>query len=189
MTTVIASVHLPGIGQVCPECFSRGHLTTFPVPPGEVYSFGVTDPPARFDWDVDAARALIAAKPRSPQRLASDWLRDWIENRSAHAPEHVVHIPADRFEEPGILVELIGGPPDGELEPFRILIDGTHRAAGKVRDGQAFWAYLLTEEEQRSICTYWRDGHPTEMPTFAGQGIDERQAGVFVHSSNETDVA
>jgi hypothetical protein len=190
MTTIITRVHLPGIGQVCPECFSRGHLTAFPLPPGEVYSFGVVNPPAQFDWDVDAARALIVARPRSAQRLESEWLQDWLANRSAYAPEHVDHIPADKLHEPGILVDVLAGPPDGELQPFRILIDGTHRAAGKLRGGQHFWAYLLTEGEQRSICMYYRDGQPTELPSFPGQGIDDRRAGILlVTSSCETDVA
>jgi len=85
MTTIITRVHLPGIGHVCPECFSRGHLTAFPLPPGEVYSFGVVNPPAQFDWNVDSARALIAARPRSAQRLESECLQDWLANRSTHA--------------------------------------------------------------------------------------------------------
>ena len=166
MTTIITRVHLPGIGHVCPECFSRGHLTAFPLPPGEVYSFGVVNPPAQFDWNVDSARALIAARPRSAQRLESECLQDWLANRSTHAPEHLDHIPTDKLEEPGILVEVLAGPPDGELQPFRILIDGTHRAARKARHGQHFWAYLLTEGEQRSVCTYYRNGQPTELPSF-----------------------
>lgn len=105
-------------------------------------------------------------------------------------PEHLDHIPTDKLDEPGILVEVLAGPPDGELQPFRILIDGTHRAARKARHGQHFWAYLLTEGEQRSVCTYYRDGQPTELPSFPGQGTDETQAGILlVTSTCEADVS
>ena len=190
MTTIITRVYLPGIGWVCPECFSRGHLAGFPLAPAEVYSFGVVDPPSQLDWDINAARALIATRPRSAQRVDSEWLRHWVTSRSAYAAEHLDHIPADKLDEPGILVEVLAGPPDGELQPFRILIDGTHRAARKLRDGQHFWAYLLTEDEQRSVCSYYRGGQTAELPTFAGHGVDDRQAGVLVvAATSEADVA
>jgi hypothetical protein len=158
--------------------------------PAEVYSFGTVDPPSQFDWDVIAARPLIAARPRSAQRVDSEWIRQWLTTRSAFASEHLDHIPADKLDEPGILVEILAGLPDGELQPFRILIDGTHRAARRLRDNQPFWAYLLTEEEQRSVCTYYRHGQAAELPTFAGQGVDDRQAGVLVvAATSEADVA
>jgi hypothetical protein len=35
-------------------------------------------------------------------------------------------------------------PPGAIPQPFRILIDRTHRAATKQRDRQDCWAYLLT---------------------------------------------
>jgi hypothetical protein len=44
MSSIITSVILPGIGPVCPECFSRGHIAALPLSPNEVYSFGVTEP-------------------------------------------------------------------------------------------------------------------------------------------------
>lgn len=189
MTTIITSVYLPGLGQVCPECFSRGHVAGFPAA-REVYSFGLVDPASQLDWDIVAARALVAARPRSPQRVESEWLRHWLSVRSAYAPEHLDHIPADKLAEPGILVEILAGPTDGELQPFRILIDGTHRAARKLRDGQDFWAYLLTEGEQRSVCSYYREGARTELPTSEGEGVDDRQAGILVAAAtSESDVA
>src|SRR5712692_10288994 len=58
MSSIITRVILPGIGPVCPE----------------VYSFGGTEPEAQLDWDVDAARGLIAARPRTAQRLDPNWL-------------------------------------------------------------------------------------------------------------------
>jgi len=184
MTNIITRVYLPGIGQVCPECFSRGHLTGFPAAPREVYSFGVVDPPRQLEWDVDAATALIAARPRTAQRVGSHWLRHWLTTRSEPTPEHLDHIPAAKLDEPRILVDVLAGPRGAEL-PFRILIDGTHGAARRVRDGQPFLAYLLTEDEQRSVCTYYRNGQPTRVPTFAGPGVDDRQVGVLVRTSTD----
>jgi hypothetical protein len=189
MSVNITRVILPGVGLVCPECFSRGHIAAFPLAPGEVYSFGLTEPQARLDWDVEAARALIAARPRTAQKLDPTWLTEWLDKRSSFTPEHLDHIPAVRFDEPGVLVEIMAGPVGDQPEPFRILIDGTHRAVSRLRSRQDCWAYLLTEEEQRSICTYCREGQVVEMPSFPGPGITDREAGIFLNSARESDVA
>ena len=74
MDSIISRVILPGVGPVCPECLSRGHLPSLRLSPREVYSFGLTEPPSQLDWDVDAARALIAARPRTAHRLEPFWL-------------------------------------------------------------------------------------------------------------------
>ena len=52
--------------------------------PKEVYSFGVTEPEAQLDWDIDAARGLIAARPRTAQRLEQNWLESWLGERTHH---------------------------------------------------------------------------------------------------------
>lgn len=39
MSSIITHVILPGLGPVCPECFSRGHIAAFSLAPGEVYSY------------------------------------------------------------------------------------------------------------------------------------------------------
>jgi hypothetical protein len=189
MNYVISSVILPGLGSVCPECFSRGYVGPLSLGPKEVYSFGVSELQEQLDWDVDAARALIAARPRAAQRLDPIWLRQWLTERSKFTLEHVMHIPPEKVAEPGILVEIVGSPPGRKPDPFRILIDGTHRAVRRLRQGRACWAFLLTEEEQRSICTYWRDGHIVEFPTTACLGISDRQAGILVGAACEVDVA
>ena len=183
MPSIITRVILPGIGSVCPECFSRGHIPALRLPPGEVYSFGLSVPSRRLDWDVDLARALIAARPRVPIRLDRAWLYNWLTQRTTITPEHVDHIPSAKLDEPGILVEIIGGPRGAEPQPFRILIDGTHRAARKLRSGEDYLAYLLTEREQRSICTYYVEGQVVEMPTSPGHGIVEREAGILLSSA------
>jgi hypothetical protein len=116
-------------------------------------------------------------------------LECWLTERSNFTLEHLIHIPPEKLAEPGILVEILGSPPGGQPAPFRILIDGTHRAARRLPQGQACWAFLLTEEEQRSICTYWREGNNVELPTTAGIGISDRQAGILVSAASESDVA
>jgi len=189
MNVNLTHVVLPGIGPVCAECFSRGHIGALSLSPGEVYSFGVTEPPAQLDWDVDSARALITARPRTAQRLDPGWLKRWLTERSCFTPEHLDHIPADKLAEPGILVEIMAGPPRCEPQPFRILIDGTHRAASRVSNCHHFWAHLLTEDEQRSICTYTLEGQAVELPWVVGHGISDRQAGILVSSVTESDVA
>ena len=189
MSSIITHVILPGLGPVCPECFSRGHIGPPFLAPGEVYSFGITEPQAQLDWDVDAARALIDARPRTAQRLNANWLASWLAERTSITPEHLDHIPAGKLDEPGILIEIMAGPPGCQPEPFRILIDGTHRGARKLRDRQDYWTFLLTEEEQRSICTYRLEGRVAELPSFDGPGISAREAGVFMSFARESDVA
>ena len=189
MNSIISSVILPGVGPVCPECFSRGYVGPLSLGPKEVYSFGVSVLQAQLDWDVDAARALIAARPRTAQRLDPSWLRHWLTERTQFTLEHLIHIPPGRLAEPGILVEILGSPPGRQPERFRILIDGTHRAARRLQERQACWAYLLTEEEQRSICTYRRQGHIVGLPTTTGLGICEGQAGILIGAASEPDVA
>src|SRR5262249_24089849 len=122
MVSTIRHVIVPGVGNVCPECLSRGHIPAFPPSPREVYSFGVSEPPAQIDLDIDAARAMIAARPRVPRRLDPGWLEIWLAERTSITAEHLDHIPCDRLDEPGIVVELVGGPVGEPPRPFRLLI-------------------------------------------------------------------
>src|SRR5216683_486410 len=46
MSSIITNVILPGLGPVCPEYFSRGHIPAFRLAPGEVYSYGIGEPQA-----------------------------------------------------------------------------------------------------------------------------------------------
>ena len=73
----------------------------------------------------------------------------------------------------------VAAGPDAPMSDFGILIDGSHRAALALRDGRDFFAYLLTEQEQRSICTYTVEGKVTEIPQIAaGPGITPEDAGL-----------
>ena len=190
MDSSITSVILPGIGPVCPECLSRGHIPALPLPSwlvAEVYSFGVAEPPAQLDWDIHCARRLISERPRARQRVDPAWLVQWLATRTTVTPEHLDHIPPENLDEPAIMVEVVACPQGYHPRPFRILIDGTHRLARKLRDGEAGWAYLLTEQEQASICTSRIRGQVAEMPTVPGWGIGAREAGVIVNSSAPRD--
>jgi hypothetical protein len=144
---------------------------------------GLAEPPAQLDWDIDRARRVIAARPRVAQRVDPDWLRRWLAERTAITLEHLAHIPPHKVDEPGIVVEVMACPPGAEPRPFRILIDGTHRLARRLCNAQEGWAYLLTEDEQASICTYRVRGEVLPLPTFPGFGIGERQAGIILGSS------
>ena len=93
MNSAITHAILPTIVSVCVECFSRGHIAGLSLSPAEVYSFGVTKPQAQLDRDVDAARALIVARPRTAQRLDLSWLGHWLAQRSSFTREHLDHIP------------------------------------------------------------------------------------------------
>src|SRR5438270_6890687 len=123
MDSIITSVTLPGVGPVCPECLSRGHIPGLPLPRwlvAEVYSFGVVEPPAQLDWDIDSARRLIAERPRAAQRVDLAWLLQWLANRTTITAEHLDHIPPDKLDEPAILVEVVACPPGCHPRPFRI---------------------------------------------------------------------
>lgn len=185
----ISCVILPGLGSVCPECFSRGYVAAMPFRIRETYSFCLTEPISQLDWDVDAARELIAARPRAAMRLDLEWIEHWLRLRTTITPQHLDHLPADRVEEPGLIVEIVTCPPGGEPEPFRILIDGSHRAARRLREGRQVWVYLLTESEQRSVCTYRREGRIVEIPTLPGPGVTDEQAGIGLDRSGASEHA
>ena len=73
----------------------------------------------------------------------------------------------------------VAARPDAPMFDFGILIDGSHRAALALRDGRDFFACLLTEQEQRSICTYTVEGKVTAIPQIAaGPGITPEDAGL-----------
>ena len=178
MNSVVSHVILPGLGSVCPECFSRGHVGEFRLEVPETYTFGVTEPDAELEWDVAAARRFIQDRPRAAILLDPAWLLPWVVERSRFTLEHLDHIPVSQLDEPGILLEIVAGPNEAKLQAFRILIDGTHRAVRRMLDGRACWAYMLTEEEQRSICTYRKGGRVVQIPSLPARGVSDDDAGI-----------
>jgi hypothetical protein len=180
MPSVISTVILPGLGFVCPECFSRGFIGDLALDGHEVYSFSMTSPDSELSWDIARARELLTQRPRKPKKLDPVELADWLASRVTITPSHLDHIPAGKRGLPGIFVVItVAAKPDAPMFDFGILIDGSHRAALALRDGRDFSAYLLTEQEQRSICTYTVEGRVTEIPLIApGPGITPEDAGL-----------
>jgi hypothetical protein len=183
MTGSISQVILPGIGPVCPECYSRGHVGGGLALPlgGEVYTFTFLTPegPAELTWDIDAARRLLAERPREPRLLNPHSLLAWLRRYVTITEQHLDHLPDDVLDEPGIMAIIeTAEAPGAPLRAFAILIDGSHRAARAVRDGRRFRAYLLTEQEQASIATYTINGQVEPLPTAPGPGVTDEDAGI-----------
>ena len=150
----------------------------------ESFTFTFHDPESTATWNVDEARAMIARVPRPPLPLDPTWLKGWLATKETFDPGHLDHIPASRREEPGILIRVANiEAPGAPIRWVYILIDGSHRAALALRQGRTFYAYLLSEQEQYSICTYTlAGGEAGNMPTlgtakqrgWADGDIDER---------------
>ena len=110
--------------------------------------------------------------------------------RSHFTLEHLQHLPLHKLRQTCILIEILAGPLDTRPEPFRILIDGTHRAARCMLESRACWAYLLTEEEQR-----WSPTLPPERaaayqsPTLPVPGVSDHEAARPRHRTGNTQVA
>jgi len=97
---------------------------------------------ASWTWDVAFARSLVRTRdPRSePVLLQPHDLAAWLEHHSQVDEAHLVHIPADRLQEPVLLAPV----PDGQGQ---VMVDGSHRATVRVRAGLSVYAHLLTEGE------------------------------------------
>jgi hypothetical protein len=181
VTGAITTVILPGLGAVCPECFGRGFISGgLPIDGHEIYTFSMTGPDSELNWDIARAQELLAQRPRKPKKLDPVELADWLRSRVTITPSHLDHIPVAKRAVPGIFVVItVAARPGAPMLDFGILIDGSHRAALALRDGRDFYAYLLTEPEQRSICTYTVEGTVTEIPLIApGPGITAEDAGL-----------
>ncbi len=168
----------------CPKCDTNAlfdkHYLVFDGngPPGrqtlfrESFTFQFHNPNAELVWDVEQARAILAAHPRLPILVNSEWLKAWLGEKETFVPEHLDHIPTPKREQPGILLRIAHAQrPDQPIEWLPILVDGSHRAALALRDGRDFFAYELTEKEQYSICTYTPEGgRPGKMPLISSCG-------------------
>jgi len=97
---------------------------------------------ASWTWDVAFARSLVSTRdPRSePVLLEPHDLASWLEHHSQVDEAHLVHIPADRLQEPVLLAPV----PDGQGQ---VMVDGSHRATVRVRAGLPVHANVLTEGE------------------------------------------
>jgi hypothetical protein len=116
----------------CPEC--RGRLEGF-----QIYTVTRLEDQALMAWDVGLA-LKICSDGRSPILIQPDQLDDMLRVNQFD-PRHLDHVdPAP----PGIAC-----PVDytDDLQPILCLIDGSHRAARRRREGLAFFAYVLTDQE------------------------------------------
>ena len=50
--------------------------------------------------DVEQARAILAAHPRLPILVNSEWLKAWLGKKETFVPEHLDHIPTPKREQP-----------------------------------------------------------------------------------------
>lgn len=155
-------------GPACEQCLAHVLLERLGQPKRWTFSFH--EPESAVTWNVDRAYELVRVRPRPARRIAPASLCEWLERYSEHHSAHIDHIPSDKLGEPGILVVFdVRAPPDFEPSPFVMLIDGTHRAAAAIRDGRDFYAYGLTEVEQRACVIEYRvEGRLAELPQFAG---------------------
>ena len=71
---------------------------------------------ASWTWDVAFARSLVGTRdPRSDPVLLEQYdLASWLEHHSQVDEAHLVHIPADRLQEPVLLAPVPDGPGQGD---------------------------------------------------------------------------
>ncbi len=100
----------------------------------------------RWVYDVDLSRELVS-DGRSPVELETGDVEYLVDSSRIYS-QHLDHVDT---KYPGILAHLWGPGTDGKWEHGHLLIDGNHRAARCLRDGDPFFAYLLSEDESEQI--------------------------------------
>ena len=121
------------IATECRRCRNRGR---------EVYLY--LD--RAYEFDVDRAREIVA-DGREPVELEDECVRQSVAHSDID-DEHVDHVDTSR---PGIIAHLFYRTIDGEEVQAHLLIDGNHRAARCLKEQRPYYAYLLSEDESRSI--------------------------------------
>ncbi len=97
-------------------------------------------------FDVDRALELVQ-DGREPVELEPDDVRFSVRTYPLHK-DHVRHVDARR---PGILAHVWYTTDEGTTVHGHRLIDGHHRAARCLAEDAPFFAYLLSEEESRTV--------------------------------------
>jgi hypothetical protein len=131
----------------CPRCQEEGH---------EYYRYLGT----WYEFDVERAKEMVR-DGRAPAEVEPESVRESVEN-SRITDEHIDHVDPSI---PGLIAHVWYTDEDGTVHGH-ILIDGNHRAARCLRDGRAFFAYVLTEEESRAIL--WRSPNERAACGLAG---------------------
>lgn len=107
-----------------------------------------------YEFDVILARSL-AEDGRPAVEVDDESVRESMIGCRIHR-RHLEHVDT-RF--PGIIAHVRHRETSGDILRGHVLIDGNHRAARCLRDGQPFFAYVLTEEESECILL----GNPEPM--------------------------
>ncbi|MBX7102853.1 MAG: hypothetical protein K1X57_02150 [Gemmataceae bacterium] len=131
--TATATLPAPGDAATCPRCRDGRESYRY-------YFRG------RFEFDVDRAR-VFTSDGRETVEVDDESVRTSLD-RSEYDECHVDHVDPTI---PGIIAHVWCTDDDGEEVHGHLLIDGHHRAARCLRDGLPFNAYLLTEEESRTV--------------------------------------
>ena len=97
-------------------------------------------------FDVDRARELVS-DGRDPVEVDPESVSEAV----AESEIDDFHIPHVDASIPGIIAHLRYRTEEGADVSAHVLIDGHHRAARCLRDGLAFFARLLAEDESRAI--------------------------------------
>src|ERR1043166_1012546 len=118
-----------------------------------------------YEFDVDRARELVG-DGREPVELDEESLRATLDDTDVD-DQHVGHVNTTY---PGIIAHVFYQPYEGEQVQAHLLIDGNHRASRCLRDQKPFSAYLLSEEESRSILI--RSPERPGGSRVPGDGID-----------------
>lgn len=114
-----------------------------------------------YKFDVTLARELTA-DGREPVEVDDESVILSLEDCKIYS-DHVDHVDP---KYPGIIAHVEFPYPNGEIIRGHVLIDGNHRSARCLRDGLPFFAYLLTEDESRSVLL--RGPKITSVPEAAG---------------------
>jgi glutamate-1-semialdehyde 2,1-aminomutase len=99
-----------------------------------------------YEFDVDKARAFVQ-DGREPVELEDESVRASVAHSDIDE-EHISHVNTTY---PGIITHLFYRTEDGAEVQAHLLIDGNHRAARCLQENRPFFAYVLSEEESRSI--------------------------------------
>lgn len=100
----------------------------------------------QYKFDVDQAREIVS-DGRVPVELDNQDVQHSLNWSHIHRP-HLAHV---NTQFPGIIAHYWYPGTDGQRLHGHVLIDGHHRAAKVFESNEPFYAYVLTEEESRTV--------------------------------------
>jgi hypothetical protein len=139
-------------------------------------------------WNMALAHQLVAAYPPA-SRLDSRWLEVWINNRSNLIAGHIDHIPDGHLDEPVLCdVTYVNALTDDEVPcsvPFRMLLDGHHRAARKLREGQPVYGHVLRPWDHERVYSAEEGAYDPELMGWLSR--EEAEALPWIRSTGLID--